>query len=220
MTINANPFLPEIELRTVEDLTVAVADVGALIDEAALGKALTAVSPYRRDKALAYKMPVGRALSVGAALLTDVLLQRFGLRESDMTYVIGGHGKPRFAAHPELHFSISHSGRLAACAMGRREMGLDIQQPTKKRDEVVRRVCSEAEQEFLQAQGESAFPTAFARLWALKESWFKATGTGITDHYPAFELSGDAPRLTTPSAPCTFREFMFGPVPCALCVME
>jgi|GEM_PF-1561491 len=199
---------------------LATADISPLLDADTCRRALSLVSPERRAKALAISHARSRALSVGAALLLDLLLIPHGHRERQQHYLVGPHGKPALALLPQLHFSLSHTGTVAACAIARSPIGLDVQRPVAVSPAVVARVCSAEEQAALQPLSDIHRRAAFARLWALKESWFKAVGTGITDRYPAFHLPrSGAPRLLSPSAPCTFHEFTHHDVPGALCLM-
>ena len=199
---------------------VMVRDVAWLADEDAFQRHLPFVSTERRQKALRFKFPMGRALSLGAALLLDEMLQAYGLRELEQQYIIGEHGKPSLASHPELHFSLSHSGHYVACALGSSELGVDIQHQVKVNEGVVRRVCSEAEIEWLDAQDEAGRAVGFLRLWSLKESWFKAVGTGLTDDYPYFDLTGSSPLLLNKEGSFRFFEFAFEEGRGALCLPE
>ena len=199
---------------------VMVRDVAWLADEDAFARHLPFVSAERRQKALRFKFPMGRALSLGAALLLDEMLQAYGLRELEQQYIIGEHGKPLLASHPELHFSLSHSGHYVACALGSSELGVDIQHQVKVNEGVVRRVCSEAEIEWLDAQDEAGRAVGFLRLWSLKESWFKAVGTGLTDDYPYFDLTGSSPLLLNKEGSFRFFEFAFEEGRGALCLPE
>ena len=195
-------------------------DVAWLADEAVFGSHLPFVSAARREKALCYKFPMGRALSLGAALLLDEMLQTYGLRELDQHYIIGEHGKPSLADHPELHFSLSHSGHHVACAIGSSALGVDIQHQVKVSEGVVERVCSEDEIRWLDALDEQERRVGFLRLWSLKESWFKAVGTGLTDDYPYFDLSGSTPLLLNKEGCYRFFEFSFEEGRGALCLPE
>lgn len=175
---------------------VVVADVQELIDdEAAQTKALSGLSPMRREKALACKNPRSRALSTGVSLLLDLLLQPLGLRERDMVYVVGEHGKPEFRDCPSP-FNLSHSGSLAAAAIvlpdaakeerrkedGRWQtfIGLDIQRITRYRPELVRRVFGVEERAALAAcTTEGDRERLFTELWCRAEAYAKATGRGL-----------------------------------------
>lgn len=70
-----------------EGCEVVVADVELLMEEQMFTRMLMSVSPERQQKARRYKFPKGKALSLGAALALDKLLQRRGLRERDQRYL-------------------------------------------------------------------------------------------------------------------------------------
>lgn len=203
-----------------EGCEVVVADVELLMDEQMFTRMLMSVSPERQQKARRYKFPKGKALSLGAALALDKLLQRRGLRERDQHYIEGKHGKPSLADHPEIHFSISHSSHFVACAMADCEIGIDIQHLVKVNEPLMRRVLSDEELGMVMAlQGEER-QMLFARLWALKEAYLKAVGTGITDDFPSFSLENDRPRLVNRQGFFLFREFDFPEGKGALCVVD
>lgn len=203
-----------------EGCEVVVADVELLMDEQMFTRMLMSVSPERQQKARRYKFPKGKALSLGAALALDKLLQRRGLRERDQRYLEGKHGKPSFADHPEIHFSISHSSHFVACAMADCEIGIDIQHLVKVNEPLMRRVLSDEELEMVMAQQGEERQMLFARLWALKEAYLKAVGTGITDDFPSFSLENDRPRLVNRQGFFLFREFDFPEGKGALCVVD
>lgn len=203
-----------------EGCEVVVADVELLMEEQMFTRMLMSVSPERQQKARRYKFPKGKALSLGAALALDKLLQRRGLRERDQRYLEGKHGKPSLADHPEIHFSISHSSHFVACAMADCEIGIDIQHLVKVNEPLMRRVLSDEELGMVMAlQGEER-QMLFARLWALKEAYLKAVGTGITDDFPSFSLENDRPRLVNRQGFFLFREFDFPEGKGALCVVD
>lgn len=203
-----------------EGCEVVVADVELLMEEQMFTRMLMSVSPERQQKARRYKFPKGKALSLGAALALDKLLQRRGLRERDQHYIEGKHGKPSLADHPEIHFSISHSSHFVACAMADCEIGIDIQHLVKVNEPLMRRVLSDEELGMVMAlQGEER-QMLFARLWALKEAYLKAVGTGITDDFPSFSLENDRPRLVNRQGFFLFREFDFPEGKGALCVVD
>ena len=203
-----------------EGCEVVVADVELLMDEQMFTRMLMSVSPDRQQKARRYKFPKGKALSLGAALALDKLLQRRGLRERDQRYLEGKHGKPSLADHPEIHFSISHSSHFVACAMADCEIGIDIQHLVKVNEPLMRRVLSDEELEMVMAQQGEERQMLFARLWALKEAYLKAVGTGITDDFPSFSLENDRPRLVNRQGFFLFREFDFPEGKGALCVVD
>ena len=195
----------------IDNCHVKVASVEPLGAPGALVDALSQLSQYRREKVMRYRFDRGKWLSAGAGLLLDNMLMEHGLRECDMRYVEGEHGKPVFAEHPELHFNLSHSGTLVACALGNRPVGVDIQNIVKLRRSLVNYTMSEAEIAQLDAMASvEEQELFFTRLWTLKESYVKATGTGLSHNFPSFAVDNDG--TTTPlsplSPPATFKSML------------
>ena len=188
---------------------VKVADVTPLAAPGALDDALRLLSRYRRDKTLRYRYEWGKMLSAGAGLLLDNLMRCRGLRERDMRYVEGEHGKPAFEQHPELHFSLSHSGNLVACAIGEVPLGVDVQTIVTARESLVNYTMSEKEKEKLYSLNDDDAQNAyFTQLWTLKECYAKATGTGLSHEFPSFEvIDGEVHTLSSLTPPACFFTF-------------
>ena len=188
---------------------VKVADVAPLAAPGALDEALRLLSWHRRDKTLRYRYGRGKMLSAGAGLLLDDMLRSCDLRERDMRYVDGEHGKPAFEQYPDLHFSLSHSGTLVACALGDVPLGVDVQTIVTARDSLINYVMSESEKTKLQSLTDpAARNTYFTQLWTLKESYAKATGTGLTHDFPSFEvIDGEVTTLSPLNPPARFHTF-------------
>jgi 4'-phosphopantetheinyl transferase len=102
------------------------------------------------------------------------------------------YGKPRFAGLPQVHFSLSHSGRLWACLMGDRAVGLDLEDMTLHRFRrrgaeraaghlaIARRFFAADEWAFVEAGGDGdAGRVRFFSVWTRKEAYVKYTGRGL-----------------------------------------
>ncbi len=76
------------------------------------------------------------------------------------------HGKPFFPDHPDLCFSLSHSGSLVLCAIGSLPCGADVQEPRILSERVLRRCFDPRE----------LSETDPITLWCLKESFIKMNG--------------------------------------------
>lgn len=210
-------LLPVVYEYKAADILVQVADVNPLLSPENFEACLPLVSQQRREKTLAYRHVNGRSLSLGAGLLLDTMLRQHGLCEREMEYVMGQHGKPALAGHEHLHFNISHTSHYVACAIGKHQLGIDIEYKLRRVGEsLMQKTLTAEEQAFVTNSGDCS---TFYRLWTLKESWFKCVGTGITDNFPAFSLSGEVPVLQGADAGCyRFFEFSFSDCCGALCV--
>lgn len=170
---------------------VKVANVEALGAPGALDDALCRLSHDRCEKTLKYRFEKGKWLSAGAGLLLDNLLQEHGLRERDMEYTQGEHGKPAFVSHPELYFNISHSGTLVACALGDQPVGVDVQTLVNPSPSLVSYTMSKEEIAQLEDLNDEEKKMLFTQLWTLKECYLKATGQGLSHEFPSFKVGDD-----------------------------
>ncbi len=86
-------------------------------------------------------------------------------------------GKPFFPAHPAFHFSLSHSGTLALCALADRPVGADIEVIRPRSAGLPAYAFRGAEYDRFLALGGDW--DAFYTLWTEKESILKYTGEGL-----------------------------------------
>jgi 4'-phosphopantetheinyl transferase len=191
-----------------DQCVVKIANVEPLGAPGALEDALCRLSYYRREKTMRYRFERGKWLSAGAGLLLDNMLMERGLRERDMEYAAGEHGKPVFVGHPKLYFNLSHSGNLVACALGGKPLGVDVQTIVKLRRSLVNYTMSDVEIAQLDALSSvEEQELYFTQLWTLKESYAKATGRGLGHEFPSFEIdeNGEVTPLTELMPQATFK---------------
>ena len=135
------------------------------------------LSSYRLEKLASCRSALRRRQSIGAELLLVQAL-RFASADLQPPLPIAAQkdGKP-YLLNSKLHFSLSHSGSFAACALSDAPVGIDLELCGRMRDPVLRRSFSPEEQALIRAAGDPDL--LFTRLWTGKESYVKATGTGI-----------------------------------------
>lgn len=122
-------------------------------------------------------IPAGQSHhEAGRALLRRVLAAA-GLPDG-LAVARAPGGKPYLPDAPDVHFNLSHSGSWAVCALGRAPLGVDLQQERPLRQPVLRRFAP-SEQAWLEKLSAPERQSAFFDLWALKESYLKATGAGL-----------------------------------------
>ncbi len=109
----------------------------------------------------------------------------------NFTESTGVHGKPFFPSHPDVQFSVSHTGGLWICAFANRPVGCDVQDHREHEDtsrllRLAKRWFSPEECRDFEETGYR--PTEFYRIWSRKEAYVKFTGNGIG--------AGDMPSFT------------------------
>ncbi|MGI6258104.1 MAG: 4'-phosphopantetheinyl transferase family protein [Anaerovoracaceae bacterium] len=112
------------------------------------------------------------------------LLLRYALNQLGFTGPLqmerGPYGKPFLVGKKTPFFSISHSAGLMVCGVGEVELGLDLQCVRKDIKEAINTVLSQEEREsFYRLPGDERWKY-FAKCWAIKESYVKYLGTGLS----------------------------------------
>ncbi len=111
----------------------------------------------------------------GYALLAALLAAHVGESLPAMERKEGG--KPWFPSRPDLHFSVSHSGALALCALSDREVGADVELIRPRRERLPAYALDGEELDWYRARGGGW--EWFYTLWTLKEARVKCTGQGL-----------------------------------------
>lgn len=93
-------------------------------------------------------------------------------------------GKPRFSGENPLPFGISHSGGIAAAALGDTEcvdIGFDLEavRDDVRTAEIAERYFSETEKAEFEKNGRTT--EAFFSIWTAKEAYAKLDGRGLAD---------------------------------------
>lgn len=93
--------------------------------------------------------------------------------------------KPYFEDHPDLHFSVSHSGGLWVCAFAACDIGCDIQvhRETPRYAKLSERWFHENEAKSVSCERD------FYDIWSRKEAVVKAIGCGIDEKFKKFDTS-------------------------------
>ena len=157
------PLKPLIFLCIIIDMEVYLLYLDTLRPRAE--EAMALLPPARRERAARLRRELPRLQSIGAGLL---LRRLFGTEDP----AVAPGGKPFFPGG--RHFSLTHSGGLAAIALGETELGLDAERIAPASEGLLRRALDDAELQWLPAQG----PEGFAFLWTRKEAALKCLGTG------------------------------------------
>jgi 4'-phosphopantetheinyl transferase len=166
-----------------------------------------------------------RRFVVGRGALRSILASYVGSSPGSLRFAYGEHGKPMLAESTEagsLDFNASGSAELAVCAVTvGRKVGVDIELRRPPQDDAVVEQClAPAECRAYGTLSAEEKPSAFYRLWTLKEAYLKATGAGLSRPLSGFEvtfLPGRPARLVADDLDphgaenWTFVEFQPGP---------
>ena len=167
-------------------------DISQFENETLFHEKLYVLSPYRQQKIALLKHEKDKNRSLGAGIALDHALETYGLKERGIEYEFGEWGKPSLKYHPNIHFSLSHSGDYAICSIGDKAIGNDIEVIKQGRLKVADRFFAKEELDWMYAvQDEEKITQRMFRIWTMKESFLKATGKGISLPLNAFAVVMD-----------------------------
>lgn len=179
------------------------------------------LSEFRRERVLSFKNGSDRVLSLGAGMLIRHGLKKQGLDEKEMKYSLNKYGKPYFKDCPDVHFNVSHSGDMAACAFSKHDVGCDIEMVRTPDYNVAERFFRDDELKYIyNRENENERAKAFFRIWTLKESFVKAVGCGLNLSFRGFSVLTDRnepPVICYEAKKYYFREYTFGKYIIACC---
>ena len=160
-----------------------------------------ALSAAERECAGRLREPARRTYQVAHATLRRLLGRHLGvpatavpIEPSPCLHCGVLHGKPRLPREAGLEFNISHTASAVAIAVAAgRAVGVDVEGVERVRSpmDLAERWFSGPEVALVRACPPHERPRAFARLWARKEAYLKATGAGIAGVGPVLDTSAD-----------------------------
>ena len=106
-------------------------------------------------------------------------LREDGITASHADILISERGKPYFGDLP-VFFGISHCKGYAMCMISDSNIGADCETVRKYHERTALRAFTESENRLIDESGSR--DEALSRLWSLKESYVKYTGTGLAGH--------------------------------------
>lgn len=131
----------------------------------------------RWKKIVRYAALEDRQTGAGAGLLLRYAFEQEGIPFCGDSFYVGTHGKPY---HKRICFNLSHSGAYVICVTDKKDVGCDIQKIKAVHSPMMNRFFSEEERNYVNIADDEQKNERFTRIWALKESYLKMTGEGLT----------------------------------------
>lgn len=144
------------------------------IEKSSFEKWFSEMSEERKAEVLRLKSAEKQAQKIAAHHLCRSSISKFcGISEEKIRFARTEFGKP-YAVGLPVHFSVSHSGNYAVCAVSKNEIGIDIEKIREINPNITKRFASENEIEYISSHENGIF-----EIWTLKEAYFKCVGTGL-----------------------------------------
>ena len=154
-------------------------DVSPLAHPRLWDRALACSLPARKAYALSYRFPKDQWLSLAAGLLLCNLLRDEGLEPEAAGLQFSHAVKPGLPGHPGWHFSLSHSGSIDVCMLGRVPCGVDAEAWSSFEGYDPGFILAPEEEHLLEGVRAQNRPALLARIWTRKEAFLKCLGIGL-----------------------------------------
>lgn len=167
-------------------INLYIADIRVLSSEEIFREYYRKIDRVRQEKVQNYKNITDKKRSLLAGYLLQVGIRNkksegSGLqadaRPLSLSYTYGENGKPYLKNIPNTYFSLSHSGDYVICAISDEEIGADIQEHRKVKEDIATRFFSEEDKILLNKEKNNN--DLFYQMWAVKEAHMKLTGLGM-----------------------------------------
>lgn len=163
-------------------ITIYSADIESwkpVIERELRGEGRT-VSPQRIERARRFVKADDAHRCIGGELLLRRALElETGVRTTTLRTKQDENGKPFLPDLPDVHFNLSHSGKMILCAVDSYPVGVDVEAIRPIDPDVAQTCFTEKERTRLEGKQGEEWEREFYRLWTLKESYLKTLGTGL-----------------------------------------
>lgn len=167
----------------------------------------------RKEAVRKLLVPQKQKLKIAADRICRKAISEFcGIPTNKIEFGVSEHGKP-YAKGLDVHFSISHSGDYAVCAVSDKEIGADIEKIRNINPEASKRFACENERNHINSHADGFF-----EIWTLKEAYFKCIGTGLGADIKniSFEISESGIACSEKGFDCLFHQIEDGYI-CSTC---
>ena len=139
----------------------------------------------RKNKVDNFRFEKDKRLSAGAFLLLKKMLDEENIVKP--IFEIGEYGKSYISNYSNIYFNLSHSGKMVACAISDKEIGVDVEYIDSEIDlDIAKNYFFN--REYVGIMNSNNPSDEFFKYWVLKESYMKYTGLGFNLNLDEFEI--------------------------------
>ena len=163
------------------------------IDPVVLERLLNCVTPDKKGRLKRFYHMEDTLRGLFADLLIrDVIMQKTGLSNEDISFTANDYGKPFLKNRDDVQFNLSHSGVWVVGVIDHQVVGIDVERVQEIDLDISKNYFSPDEHEDLMSKADKF--DYFFTLWALKESYIKILGKGLSHPLNAFSIKFTSPR--------------------------
>ena len=176
--------LPELSKDSIHIWGIHVPDILGRLDALQI-----VLSEREQAKAARFHRVEDRQSSISARGALRILLSGYiGIPAADIQFAYSENGKPH-VADSEVAFNISHSSEWVVLAFGRnRQIGVDVEKIkwTMDVEAIAARFFAPEEKALVEQSADKH--TTFFQIWARKEAYVKACGSGLFQELSSFAV--------------------------------
>lgn len=163
-------------------------DVSAMSDETFF-RMYQSLDKARKQKIDRLQNEPDKRLSAAAGMLArHAISHHFGIDPKEISFRLGKNKKP-YADGLDIHFSLSHSGNLAVCAISDKPVGIDVEKNRDVNFGVAKKCFTEKEQYYI-CSDKRKMQKRFFEVWTKKEAYAKRNGMGVAQ-FLSFDIMND-----------------------------
>lgn len=125
---------------------------------------------------------------IGDVLIRYLICKKLEIENQKLLFGANEFGKPFLINDNNIQFNISHSGKWVVCSIDNLPVGIDIEQIKSIDMGIAERFFSKNEVKSLMSKCVAEREAYFYDLWALKESYIKAVGKGLSIPLNSFTI--------------------------------
>jgi len=157
------------------------------IDSTVFEHLLNCVGKEKKERLLRFYRMEDTLRGLFADLLSrHMIMQRTGMNNRDISFITNEYGKPFLKGREDMQFNLSHSGVWVVGATDERPVGIDIERIQDIDLDISKNYFSPDEHTDLMSKPDKY--DYFFTLWALKESYIKIIGKGLSHPLDAFSI--------------------------------
>lgn len=116
--------------------------------------------------------------SLARSILKKLIVQKFGVRSTDVEFSRNEYGKPYLIGYPNFYFNISHTDDVVVIVTADTEIGIDIEKIREYNPKIMKRFFTADEQLYIDNSINKN--KAFFEIWTKKEAYIKYIGKGFS----------------------------------------
>ena len=162
------------------------------IDPSLFERLLNCVGPEKKERLKRFYHREDTLRGLFADLLSrHMIMQKTGLNNEEIFFTTNEYGKPFLKDREDLQFNLSHSGIWVVGVIDHQVVGIDVERIQEIDLDISKNYFSPDEHEDLMSKADKF--DYFFTLWALKESYIKILGKGLSHPLNAFSIKFSSP---------------------------